>query len=84
MRKLFVYLGSFAFMLMPAFALAQFGNVDSYIRAFGVFINNTLIPILIAVAFLVFIWGAVKYLIIADDTGERRENGKKLMLYQIM
>lgn len=47
-------------------------------------INHVLVPVLFAVAFIVFIWGAFKSFILgANDEGEKGE-GKKLMLYGLI
>jgi len=73
---------SVALYALPFIALAQFGRVNDFIGAIIVFINNTLVPLVFAIAFLVFIWGVFRYFIF--DTESDREKGKSLMLYGIL
>ncbi len=40
-------------------------------------------PLVLAAALLVFIWGVIKYVIAAGDSNEREE-GRKFMLYGII
>lgn len=86
MKNIFNYLLPVVFLL-PAVAAAQgesFGEVDSFIQDASGFINNTLIPILIAASFLIFIWGLVQFFLIAkDDNKDAKQKGKDLMLWGI-
>ena len=45
-------------------------------------INNVLVPLIFAVAFLVFIWGVFQYFIAKSE--EAKENGKNLILYGLI
>ncbi|MEJ0053408.1 MAG: hypothetical protein WDN10_01620 [bacterium] len=47
-------------------------------------INNVLVPVLFAVAFIVFIWGAFQVFIIGANDEDAKEKGKKLMLYGLI
>ena len=47
-------------------------------------INGILIPVLIAIAFLVFLWGVYKYFIKDGDNESEREKGKTFVLYGII
>ncbi len=72
-------------LLTPLLAAAQFGDVDLFVIEIGLFINSTLIPILLAVAFLVFIVGAVRFFLLAgDEYDDNKKKGKSLMLYGII
>ncbi|MBI2631092.1 hypothetical protein HYW73_02650 [Candidatus Nomurabacteria bacterium] len=52
---------------------------------FGVcLINNSIIPLIFAVAILMFIWGAVKFFIINSDEEAKREQGKQFMIWGII
>lgn len=85
MKQLLTLTGATAMLLTPALALAQFGDVDLFIIELGIFINTTLIPILLAVAFLVFIVGAVRFFLIAgDEYDDNKKKGKALMFYGII
>jgi len=45
------------------------------------FINQVLVPAILAVAFLVFVWGMVKYFVIGGADDKSKSDGKSLMLY---
>lgn len=81
----------FAAFLAPALALAQYigttGNVDDISTvAFTVLhiINDILVPVLFALAFIVFLYGVAKtYIFSVGDEGER-EKGHKFILWGII
>lgn len=84
MKTLFRLLPLTAFA--PLFALAQAGNlneVSGFIRNIITFINNTLVPAIFAIAFLVFLWGMFKTFILGGHDEEKQSEGKKLMVYAI-
>ena len=68
--------------LLPVVALAQFGEIDSFIAKITTFINNTLIPLIFAVALVVFMWGIFRLFI--HKNAEEAEAGKKLALYAVV
>lgn len=68
----------------PMLALAQFSGATSWVNALLGFINGTLVPLVFAIAFLVFIWGVFKYFILGGGDEGSREEGKKLMLWGII
>ena len=71
-------------LLLPLAVQAQFGEVDTFITDTSGFINDILIPILLAVAFLVFIIGVARYFLAAgEDTEGSRKQGKSLMLWGV-
>lgn len=47
------------------------------------FFNDSLIPFLLGIAFLLFVWNAIKFFVIGGATDEGRENAKNLALYSI-
>ena len=55
----------------------------TYIQDFLLFINFTVVPFIIALAFLFFIWNAFRFFIVGGRTEDGRANAKKLMLYGI-
>lgn len=69
--------------LMPAVALAQFGSINNFFSNVVQFINNVLVPLVFAIAFLFFIWGVFKYFIMGGGDEGKREEGKQLMIYSI-
>lgn len=86
MKYIYRYGTGAALFLTPVLALAQFGELNRFFQGVTVFIQGTIIPILIAVAFVVFVWGAIRYFLIADDKdGENtREAGRRLMFWGII
>ena len=71
-------------VLTPAVALAQFGGIDTFLQNVSTFINNILIPLVFAIALLVFIYGVFDYFILGGADEPKREEGRKLMLYAIV
>ncbi len=45
------------------------------------FINNVLIPFIIGIGFLVFVWGMFQYFIFGGANDEAKAKGKSLMIY---
>ena len=78
-----------AAFLTPFFAFAQ-TTVDGTRGLGGVgqgiinLINNVAVPLLFAIAFIVFIWGVFQYFIAGGHDEEKRETGKSLMLWGII
>jgi hypothetical protein len=48
------------------------------------FINDILVPVIFALAFIVFLWGVFWYLIAGAANETKRENGKKLVGYSLV
>lgn len=74
--------------LAPALALAQgsadLGEISDTFGLITSFINDTLVPLVFAIAFLVFIWGVFKYFIAGGGDESSRDSGKQLMLWGII
>ncbi len=47
------------------------------------FFDSYLIPFLLGIAFLIFVWNAIRFFVIQGATEEGRENAKNLALYSI-
>jgi hypothetical protein len=75
-------------LVAPMFAFAQAPGELTPVRDFLVrivtFINGTLVPLVFALAFLVFIWGMFKTFILGGSDPGKQEEGKQLMLYAIV
>ncbi len=83
MYKKFVGLGAMALALAPVVAAAQsFDNFDSAIATITGWINS-LIPLLIGIAVLVFLWGVLKYVTAGADEKKRKE-GASLVGYGVV
>ncbi len=73
----------------PAFAFAQsasaqINSVQDASKFFIDFVNNIAVPIVFALAFIVFIWGVFYYFIAGAANDEKRDTGKQFMLYGII
>ena len=87
-----LFAGSTALFMLPlAFASAQLGDGVATGGNFGVllnnillFTNNILIPFILGIGFLVFVWGMFRYFIAGGANEEAKEQGKSLMIYAIL
>lgn len=73
-------------LMAPAAAFAAINNasLNYYKDAIVGTINTVLVPVLIAIAFIVFLWGVFKaYILHPDDEGERK-NGHQLILWGVI
>lgn len=85
MKNIAKYLLAFTLVLTPvAFASAGFTELDTFAGTIVDFINGTLIPLIFAVALLIFIWGMFLYFILGGGDEGKREQGKGLMLWAII
>ena len=73
-----------AVALAPVVALAQFGGINTFLNDISSFINNTLIPLVFAIALLVFLYGVFNYFILGGADDGKKEQGRGLMLYAIV
>ena len=89
MRRLKLFAGSAAAVLLtPVLAFAQgiadgadAGPFQDLLENILVFTNNVLIPFIIGIGFLVFVWGMFKYFIVGGANDDAKEQGKSLMIY---
>ncbi len=58
--------------------------IQGYATSITGIINSTLVPTLLAVAFLVFLWGIYKYFIKGAADPKAQESGKTFALYGII
>ncbi len=59
-------------------------GLQAYITAFGNFINNSLIPIILAFALLFFLMNVLRYFIIGGANEESQAKAKSLALWGIL
>ena len=81
MKKALTLLG---LTFLPALALAQNFEGEQLNTYFGGvigFVNGTVIPLIIALAILVFLWGMFQYFILGSSDDEKKSKGKQLMLW---
>lgn len=83
MKKKLVYAATL--LALPLLVGAQtITNVESLGDRIIDIINGTLVPVLFAVGFLVFLWGAFKFFILGAANGEAKDEGKTLMIYGLI
>ncbi len=56
------------------------GPLSNTLQEILIFINDVLIPFIIGIGFLAFVWGMFQYFIAGGANDESREKGKKLMV----
>ena len=83
MKKIALYTTTALTALLPVAAFAQFGEVNDFFQKILVFINNTLVPLIFALALLMFLWGVFKFFILGGDD-DSRQDGKKFMIWGIL
>jgi hypothetical protein len=70
---------------LPGFVFAQdLGPIGGLFDGFLVLINDTLIPIVFALALLFFLWGMARWLILGGSDDEARSKGKSLALWSVI
>ena len=86
MRAFSTKLSVIALLLFPMVSSAQLAQSGSdspfgdLLRNILEFSNNVLIPFIIGIGFLVFVWGMFQYFILGGANDESREKGRKLMV----
>ncbi|MFA6415108.1 MAG: hypothetical protein WC217_02525 [Candidatus Paceibacterota bacterium] len=76
-----VTLAAFAVPLISSAAISNISDVGSFIINT---INNILVPVLFAIAFIVFVYGVFKTFILGQGSEEAKESGKNLMLWGLI
>lgn len=67
-----------------ASAATQVSNVSDVGTFIINIINNVLVPVIFAVAFIVFLWGAFETFILGASSDDVKEKGKSLMLWGLI
>jgi hypothetical protein len=67
-------------MLCTLISEPKFQDLLSYV---GCIINRSIIPLIIALAMVMFIWGVVQYVINSDEEA-KKEKGKQFMIWGII
>ena len=88
MKRIIYTLATTSLMAFPfAFAAAQIatsgggGQFKKLLKNILNFTNTVLIPFIIGIGFLVFVYGMFKYFIAGGADEEKRESGKQMMIY---
>ena len=77
-----------ALLATPLFAMAANGINERYLVAYKdsivSVINSILLPVLIALAFITFLWGVYNYFILGADNEDKRKEGRSFVLWGII
>lgn len=87
MKKFSILTFAVALVASPAMAFAApavGGDLSVFLNAVIGFINNILIPFALAIAFIFFVWGVVKFFVIGGDSDDGKSKGKDLIIYSIV
>lgn len=84
-------LGIFVSVTFPSLVLAQeatqapsVGKLGAFFGQFITFIDNYLVPLLFALAFTIFLFGIFRYFILGGANEEKRDEGKKFMVWGLI
>jgi len=58
--------------------------LQGYYSSIAGVINGILVPLLIAIAFITFLWGVYRYFILGADDDAKRQEGRTFVLYGII
>jgi hypothetical protein len=86
MKKIGYLIASAGTLALPMFASAQLtsgdgGDLEVLMDGILQFVNDFLIPFIIAIGFLVFVWGMFQYFIAGGANDDAKAKGKSLMIY---
>lgn len=76
--------GTLVAFALPLVSLAAVNNLSDAGSFIINTINNVLVPVLFAVAFIVFLWGAFNTFILGANNDDVKEKGKGLMLWGLI
>ncbi len=88
MKRIIYSVSSVAMLATPLISFAATagfdpsgGNFGTLLKNILTFSNNVLIPFIIGIGFLVFVYGMFKYFIAGGADSGKQEEGKNLMIY---
>ncbi len=58
-------------------------NIQTFLGNILIFLNKTLVPFLIGIAFLIFLWNVVRYFIIGGSNEDDQEKARSLATWGI-
>ena len=67
---------------MPFIAYAAPANFRAFVEIILNLINNALVPFILALALLVFLWGVFRYFI--ADSSKAKEEGRNLLVWGLL
>ena len=75
---------TFVALALPLVSFAAINNISDVGTFIINTINNILVPVLFAIAFIVFIYGVFKTFILGAGSDDAKESGKNLMLWGLI
>ncbi len=76
--------GTLAALALPLISFAAINNVSDAGSFIINIINNVIVPVLFAVAFIVFLWGAFQTFILGAQSDDVKQKGKNHMLWGLI
>ncbi len=58
-------------------------NIQTFLANILIFLNKTLVPFILAIAFFIFIWNAAHYFILDGENEESQTKAKSLALWSV-
>ena len=58
-------------------------NIQTFLANILIFLNKTLVPFILAIAFFIFIWNAARYFILEGENEESQTKAKSLALWSV-
>ena len=69
-------------LLLPLVASAQASDISGFVQVLIDVINGVLVPLILAIAFIAFIWGVFRFFIASNE--ETKDKGRDLMVYGLI
>jgi Kef-type K+ transport system membrane component KefB len=84
MLKTARYILPFAIAALPVLAMAQgYSNLENSLDSIIHLLNSYIVPLIVAIAGVYFMWGLIKYVTNQDDEGNRT-SARNMMIYGII
>ena len=84
MKKLIGLVPALSLLPFFAFAQGQMTQLSTFLSNIAAFMNSTLIPLIFALAFLVFLWGMFTPFILGGSDSAKQQEVKSLILYAVI
>lgn len=82
--KIILSLTALALIPVAALAAPNFTYLGDFTGGLQALINNRLVPLVFAIAILMFLWGVFNTFILGGGDEEKQTKGKQLMVYAII
>lgn len=81
--RLLTYFLSTLLIALPLTTQAV-GTVQNFITSTAEFLTNTIIPFLLTIAFVVFVYNAFRFFVLGGGSEESQKAAKNLAIYSVM